>query len=577
MGKFITLREILNYHPVPAKFGTSGVRALVTDLTDLEVYCLTMGALRYFESSNKLSINLNALNDIKIPVACDLRPSSDRLVIATAKAIIDAGYQVDFQGKIPTPALTFYALQQGIASFIITGSHIPADRNGQKANRCDGEVLKTDEQGIVANVNRIRELLFGQSANESIFDEKGMIKQEFSVTIPKPNNAALKNYQQRYRSVFSGNRLKNKFFLFFQYSAVGRDLIPEILRNCGAEVIEAGRSEEFVPIDTEAISQVHLQMLKQLLIENQDQGPFDAIISTDGDSDRPLVVAIDTLEDEVNLSFIPGDLLGIVVADYLQGDSVSVPISSNPAVHEFFAEKGIQTQKTRIGSPFVIAAMQQALDTGFKRVVSWEANGGFLLGTDISVNGSQLKALPTRDAVLPILCALHAASEIGIGLSELFARLPKWYGKSGLIDDFPQEVSQNIIATFKPADKKIVTTEFHSNRIILKDLEDQVREEWDLSDSLAKQSLAKRDLLKSVFPGELGFSEITSINNLDGIRCYFGNGEIAHIRPSGNAPQLRIYAHAQSQERADEIVTQALMEPDGILRRLQTLISQASK
>jgi len=180
MGKSKTLRELLNYQPVPAKFGTSGVRALVTDLTDLEVYCLTMGALRYFESSNKISIHTNDQNDIKIPVACDLRSSSDRLLKATAKAIIDAGYQIDFQGKIPTPALTFYALQQGIASFIITGSHIPADRNGQKANRCDGEVLKTDEQGIVENVNRIRELLFSQPAIESVFDEKGMIKQEFS-------------------------------------------------------------------------------------------------------------------------------------------------------------------------------------------------------------------------------------------------------------------------------------------------------------------------------------------------------------------------------------------------------------
>ncbi len=572
MDKLITLREILNYQPVPAKFGTSGVRALVTDLTDLEVYCLTMGALRYFESSNKLSAHKNGDNDIKIPVACDLRPSSDRLVKATAKAITDAGYQIDFQGKIPTPALTYYALQQGIASFIITGSHIPADRNGQKANRCDGEVLKTDEQGIVANVNQIRELLFSQPAIESVFDEKGMIKQEFSVTIPESNNAAIKSYRQRYQSIFPEKGLKGKRFLFFQYSAVGRDLIPEILRDCGAEVVEAGRSEQFVPIDTEAISKDHLQMLKQLLLENQDKGPFDAIISTDGDSDRPLVIAVNVEESEVNLRFIPGDLLGIVVADYMQVDSVSVPISSNPAVHEFFAEKGVQTQKTRIGSPFVIASMQQALNAGFNRVVSWEANGGFLSGSDISVNGSLLKALPTRDAVLPILCVLHAACENGMGLSELFSQLPKWYGKAGLIDDFPQQISQKILATFKVADEKIVTIEFHFDHVIAKDIQDQILEQWNLSEIFAQQALAKRDVLKSVFPNEAGFSQITSINTLDGIRCYFDNDEIAHIRPSGNAPQLRIYAHARSQERADEIVSQALKEPDGILRRLQALI-----
>ncbi len=574
MGKLSTLRETLNYQPVPAKFGTSGVRALVSDLTDLEVYCLTMGALRYFESSNKLSLNINSQHDIKIPVACDLRPSSDRLVKATAKAIIDAGYQVDYQGKIPTPALTFYALQQGIASFIITGSHIPADRNGQKANRCDGEVLKTDEQGIVANVNHIRELLFNQAAEESIFDEDGMIKQAFTVSIPESNNAAIEAYKQRYQAVFSADGLKGKRFLFFQYSAVGRDLIPEILRNCGAEVIEIGRSEEFIPIDTEAISQNHLQMLEKLLTENLAKGQFDAIISTDGDSDRPLVIAVDSENAGAQLQFIPGDLLGITVADYLQVDSVSVPISSNPAVHEFFSEKGVKTQKTRIGSPFVIAAMQQALDAGFKRVVSWEANGGFLIGSDISVNGSQLKALPTRDAVLPILAALYDASEKGLSLSELFTRLPKWYGKAGLIDDFPQQVSQKILATFKPVNEIIITTEFHADRIIAKDLDDQILEEWLLSEDQAKDIQTKRERLSSVFTRKLGFSQINAINTLDGIRCFFDNGEIAHIRPSGNAPQLRIYAHARSQQRADEIVSQALQEPDGILRQLQKLISQ---
>ncbi len=574
MGKLSTLRETLNYQPVPAKFGTSGVRALVSDLTDLEVYCLTMGALRYFESSNKLSLTINSQHGIKIPVACDLRPSSDRLVKATAKAIIDAGYQVDYQGKIPTPALTFYALQQGIASFIITGSHIPADRNGQKPNRCDGEVLKADEQGIVANVNNIRELLFNQAAEESIFDEDGMIKQAFTVSIPESNNAAIEAYKQRYQAVFSADGLKGKRFLFFQYSAVGRDLIPEILRNCGAEVIETGRSEEFIPIDTEAISQNHLQMLEKLLTENLAKGRFDAIISTDGDSDRSLVIAVDSENAGAQLQFIPGDLLGITVADYLQVDSVSIPISSNPAVHEFFSEKGVKTQKTRIGSPFVIAAMQQALDAGFKRVVSWEANGGFLIGSDISVNGTQLKALPTRDAVLPILAALYDASEKGISLSELFTRLPKWYGKAGLIDDFPQQVSQKILATFKPVNEKITTTEFHTDRIIAKDLDDQILEEWLLSEDQAKDTQAKRERLSSVFTRKLGFSQINAINTLDGIRCFFDNGEIAHIRPSGNAPQLRIYAHARSQQRADEIVSQALQEPDGILRQLQKLISQ---
>ena len=60
----------------------------------------------------------------------------------------------------------------------------------------------------------------------------------------------------------------------------------------------------------------------------------------------------------------------------------------------------------------------------------------------------------------------------------------------------------------------------------------------------------------------------TDINTIDGLRIYFANGDIAHIRPSGNAPQLRIYAVANTEARAEEIVTLALREPDGILRSL---------
>ena len=43
MNKTQTLFETLSYTPVSSRFGTSGVRALVKDLTDLEVYCLTLG------------------------------------------------------------------------------------------------------------------------------------------------------------------------------------------------------------------------------------------------------------------------------------------------------------------------------------------------------------------------------------------------------------------------------------------------------------------------------------------------------------------------------------------------------
>ena len=75
--------------------------------------------------------------------------------------------------------------------------------------------------------------------------------------------------------------------------------------------------------------------------------------------------------------------------------------------------------------------------------------------------------------------------------------------------------------------------------------------------------------LKSFFTPAQGFDDIARINVLDGVRIYFRNGDVAHVRPSGNAPQLRLYANSDSQARAEEIREFALREPDGILRQLE--------
>jgi len=37
----------------------------------------------------------------------------------------------------------------------------------------------------------------------------------------------------------------------------------------------------------------------------------------------------------------------------------------------------------------------------------------------------------------------------------------------------------------------------------------------------------------------------------DGVRVLFDNGDVAHVRPSGNADELRIYTVADTQARAD--------------------------
>jgi len=106
-----------------------------------------------------------------------------------------------------------------------------------------------------------------------------------------------------------------------------------------------------------------------------------------------------------------------------------------------------------------------------------------------------------------------------------------------LIDNFPVEVSRMIIEAF------------------------------------SEDTGANHEELKKYFDQTKGFGNVVKINSLDGVRIFFDNGDIAHLRPSGNAPQLRIYSVAGSQERADEIVRLALEEPNGILRSIGANVS----
>jgi len=117
--------------------------------------------------------------------------------------------------------------------------------------------------------------------------------------------------------------------------------------------------------------------------ENQ---PF-AIISTDGDSDRPL------LTDE-NGTFLPGDKLGALASLYLETDGVALPVSSNDGIVSLLNGSNITVRMTKIGSPYVIKAMVDLLaENPSGRVDGWEVNGGFLLGSSREINGEKSSRL----------------------------------------------------------------------------------------------------------------------------------------------------------------------------------------
>lgn len=471
------LNEIIGQSGI--SFGTSGARGLVVDFTDEVVASFTQSFLRVMQ--REFSVK-------RLAIGIDNRPSSPVMAAACAGAAEALGLAVDYYGVLPTPALAYQAMQDGVPAIMVTGSHIPFDRNGLKFYRPTGEITKADELAIVDT----RE-------NLTTFDAK----------LPEVNPAGAANYIQRYCAVFTPGIMRGLHIGLYEHSSAGRDLYADLFRSLGAEVTSLERTDTFVPIDTEAVADADVEKGRRWSQEYS----FDAIFSTDGDGDRPLIA------DE-NGNWLRGDIVGLLCARQLGINALAVPVSCNSAIEQCgaFAE----VVRTRIGSPYVIAALEE-LASSHATIAGFEANGGFLLGSDVQLNGKWLKALPTRDALLPGIALIAAAASHS--LSAQVASLPARFTASDRIQNVPTATSKTLIAEAS---------------------EDQSA------------------LLKL-----LGISDktVNAVNTTDGLRIRFDDGEIIHLRPSGNAPELRCYAEANDQTRAAALVKQ-------VLAKLQANLSQ---
>ena len=545
-----TLRATLDYEPAELAFGTSGLRGRVRDITNLEAYAATRGFLSWLQDGGEISVGGTVF------VAGDLRPSTSTLVAeedfhgeilqSVCRAIADAGYAAENLGWIPTPALVLDAMKHGAPAIMVTGSHIPFDRNGIKFTRTSGEVLKDDERPILEAVRAARQVEYDRPAHQSMFDARGMMRPAYRVDLPPVSAEGEAGYVTRYLDAFPARALDGLRVMVWEHSAVGRDILGHVLRSLGAEVIRAGRVDSFIAVDTEAVNESMIETV-QALVDAHGGASIDAVASTDGDGDRPLLLAV----EGGRVRFIPGDLLGLLTASYLRATHVAVPVNVNDAVDAYCAEQGIGLTKTRIGSPWVIVGMQD---------VGWEANGGFLTAREHTVpGGGVLKPLPTRDALLPILCALSAARAPGARLSSLIDNLPQRHGVATVLRDFPMRAAQEMMRWFSPHDSSIDEARFGTEGIWIVTSEGS-EHQVEPGDARGEELGAIRARLERVFNPEGGFGEVGLVSWRDGVRVAFLNGDVAHWRPSGNAPEMRFYATADTAERAQGIANLAAAE-----------------
>jgi phosphomannomutase len=159
--------------------------------------------------------------------------------------------------------------------------------------------------------------------------------------------------------------------------------------------------------------------------------------------------------------------------------------------------------RTKIGSPYVLAGMAQLAGDA----VGYEANGGFILG----FQAGTLAPLMTRDALLPLCAVLALAKDCGV--AALVAKEPARVTATDRLQDIVPRDADAVLGR-----------------------------------------LAHDPAARATFLGQLNLTEV-AIDLTDGLRLSLTNGCTIHLRQSGNAPELRVYAEA-----GDQATAQALMD-----------------
>lgn len=137
------------------------------------------------------------------------------------------------------------------------------------------------------------------------------------------------------------------------------------------------------------------------------------------------------------------------------------------------------------------------------------------MASKLEIKGKSIQPLPTRDAVLPVIVVLSQLQKSTV--SQLVNTLPKRFTASDRIKDFPREKSLELIT-----------------------------------------NIAKEPLMW--LPKLLLNNKLTATDETDGFRMTFDDGSIVHLRPSGNAPELRCYAECDSQNQADKLALTTLKQ-----------------
>lgn len=358
-------------------FGTDGVRGVANEFPMVPDFVMKLAM------ACAVSV---CVNNKKVAIAKDTRISGDMLEAALIAGFTSQGIDVIRLGIIPTPAVTTFVSELGVdMAVMITASHNPYHDNGIKLIADNGDKFADDVTSELENLIEKNNFSFDKDKLGKIFED---------------NSIKEKYMQIAYKMYGKDATLKGMKIVADCANGVFSDILPSVLRNLGAEVVELGVEPNGVNINRDCGSQHPEKMLEAIVKNSADLG-----VAVDGDGDRIKV-------GDNNGKLIKSEQLMAFLATYMQeiGENKNRAFAStklsNTALERYITEEiGLKYVSTGVGERPVIKALKE--NDG---VIGGEESGHIVL-LDYARSG---------DAMMTFLKVLQGLKQKGKKASELF-------------------------------------------------------------------------------------------------------------------------------------------------------------
>ncbi len=358
-------------------FGTDGVRGVANEFPMVPDFAMKLA----MACAEKVCVN-----NKKVAIAKDTRISGDMLETALIAGFTAQGVDVIKLGVIPTPAVTTFVSELGVdMAVMITASHNPYHDNGIKLIANNGDKFADEVT----------------SELENLIDKNNFALDKDKLGKVVEDNSIKEKYKKiAYNMYGSASSLKGMKIVADCANGVFSDILPEVLRNLGAEVVEVGVEPNGVNINRDCGSQHPEAMLEAIVKNSADLG-----VAVDGDGDRIKV-------GDNNGKLIKSEQLMAFLATYMQeiGENKNRAFAStklsNTSLERYITEKlGLKYVSTGVGERPVIKALKE--------------NGG-VIGGEESGHIVLLDYAKSGDAMMTFLKVLQGLAQKGKKASDIF-------------------------------------------------------------------------------------------------------------------------------------------------------------